>query len=153
MEKRICRVVGCEKPYHAQGLCRLHHWRWWHRKKIGLPYDLDSLRLKYVGSQAGKRSGCRGEKNPRWNGGVSEYPNSYELKKNRLEVLEEANYVCRVCGRKATQVHHKDKSKTNHAKENRLAVCCKCNICEFHLDVMGRPLGVKNNQTALILPA
>lgn len=85
----------------------------------------------------GGKMAFKGAKNPRWNGGVAEYPSHSELKKNRLIVLREANYICQVCGGKATQTHHKDKSKTNHAKENLLPVCCKCNA-SFHRDVIGR---------------
>jgi len=81
-----------------------------------------------------------GAKNPMWKGGIAEYPNHGELKKNRLVVLNKANHICQVCRGIATEVHHIDKTKTNHKKENLLPVCHKCN-CSFHRDVVGRPKG------------
>ncbi len=68
----------------------------------------------------------KGEDNGNWKGGVSEYPNHSLMKKNRLEVLWRAKYICQVCGAKATEIHHKDLSKTNHSKENLIPVCHKC---------------------------
>lgn len=68
-----------------------------------------------------------GERNGNWNGGTSEYPNHSLMKKIRLEVLKEANYICHFCGGIADKIHHLDKSKNNHSKENLVASCCKCN--------------------------
>lgn len=67
-----------------------------------------------------------------------EYPNHYQMKKNRLKVLRDANYICQKCGGKAIEIHHLDKTKTNHSKENLMAVCHKCNM-SFHRDKIGRP--------------
>jgi len=69
----------------------------------------------------------RGSKNGNWRGGTSEYPDHYLMKKIRLEVLKQANYICKKCGNKANQIHHKDQSKDNHSKENLLSVCHSCN--------------------------
>jgi len=88
--------------------------------------------------------GPKGKNNINWKGGVAEYPDHYEMKKLRLEVLEEANYTCGICGGKATEIHHIDKTKTNHVKENFLAVCRRCHIVQFHRDVVGRKRGGKN---------
>ena len=71
--------------------------------------------------------GVKGELNTNWKGGVFEYPNHYEMKKNRLIVLKEANYICFNCGRKATEIHHADLSKDNHSLNNLTAACHKCN--------------------------
>jgi hypothetical protein len=72
----------------------------------------------------------RGEKNHKWKGGIFMYPNHYTMKKVREEVLREANYQCQhkgpSCKTIATMVHHKDGSKTEHTKENLLAVCTMC---------------------------
>ena len=48
------------------------------------------------------------------------------LKKNRLIVLENANYLCEKWGDTAIQVHHKDKSRNNHAIDNLRALCILC---------------------------
>jgi len=50
------------------------------------------------------------------------------MKKNRLKVLEESNFTCKYCGGKATEVHHKDGSKSNHEPENLVPVCHKCHM-------------------------
>lgn len=71
--------------------------------------------------------GNKGENNINWKGGIAEYPNHSEMKRNRLQVLREANYICEYCGNTANQIHHKDFSKDNHAKENLAAICNKCN--------------------------
>ncbi len=71
-------------------------------------------------------SGSKGDKNPRWNGGVSEYPDHYLLKKRRIKILEANGYKCDICGGQANVVHHKDGSKNNHAFENLQPLCYKC---------------------------
>jgi len=70
----------------------------------------------------------KGSDNPNWKGGIAEYPDHYLMKRIRLEILEEANYICQICGDRATEIHHKDLSKDNHSKENFLAVCHKCQM-------------------------
>lgn len=71
------------------------------------------------------RPSMRGAKNPRWNGGVSEYPNHYLFKKSRLVILKQVNYRCG-CGKKAALVHHINKNKSDHSLENLEAVCIEC---------------------------
>jgi len=73
------------------------------------------------------RGAPKGERNGRWNGGNSEYPNHSKMKRIRKEVLKEANNVCHFCGGFANEVHHKDRSKNNHSKENFVASCHGCN--------------------------
>ena len=55
-----------------------------------------------------------------------EYPGHYKLKKNRLIVLEKADYVCNDCGDKAVLAHHIDGSRDNHSIENLLPLCHAC---------------------------
>ena len=69
----------------------------------------------------------KGELNPKWNNGTSEYPNHALMKRNRKIVLKGANYICEYCGGKANQIHHKDLSKGNHSIENLAPCCHKCN--------------------------
>jgi ribosomal protein S27AE len=54
------------------------------------------------------------------------------MKKVRLEKLKEQNYRCEICGNPAKEIHHLDRTKTNHTKENIIVVCHKCHMKEFH---------------------
>ena len=68
----------------------------------------------------------RGPKNPRWNGGTSEYPNHSQMKRNRLEKLKQAHNKCEVCGGEAFCIHHIDESVDNHDLDNLAILCRKC---------------------------
>jgi len=150
-KNRVCDVPGCDKPFYAKGLCRIHydlkrrHGRVIYKKDIPKPKcSVDGCdkvatsltsgfcRFHYVrymnGTPLHKPKGIKGPLNRHWKGGISEYPNHYEMKKIRLIVLEEANYICHYCGKPANQIHHKDLSKDNHSKENLVACCKSCNI-------------------------
>jgi len=74
----------------------------------------------------------RGEGNHNWNGGRSEYPNHYTLKKIRKQRLAEENYTCQLCKSHADQTHHTDGSKDNHDPKNLLVLCRKCHFKFFH---------------------
>ena len=54
------------------------------------------------------------------------YPNRSLFDKNKLIVLKNNSYMCCNCGNKATEVHHKDGSKTNHSINNLIPVCDEC---------------------------
>ncbi len=151
-----CIFESCDKPQYAKGYCRKHHAmllvkgevKYEHiekkclvklcnalttskngyckfhntRLRFGIPLDLPR-------QVAG---GGRGKRNANWKGGIAEYPNHSLMKRNRKEVLKEANYICQFCGGIANQIHHKDLSKDNHAKENLVACCHKCNHLPEH---------------------
>jgi len=107
---RICSVPGCgERTTPLSEHCKFHMIR------------------KQKGKDLNRPKGNSGKLNHMWKGGVAQYPNHYEMKKNRIIVLEMADYRCHFCGKAATQVHHKDLSKDNHSIENLLPVCRKCN--------------------------
>jgi 5-methylcytosine-specific restriction endonuclease McrA len=109
---KVCFIIGCDKKIsgvNRSGLCTFHRVR------------------KHNGIHPLRQKGNSGHLNPMWKGGVSEYPNHYEMKKNRLIVLKKANYICQFCGKHANEVHHLDMSKNNHKKENLTACCRKCN--------------------------
>ena len=108
-----CLVPGCHENVIAHGLCMFHYIRKRRGKDLTAP----------------RNDGHRGARNTHWNGGTSEYPNHHEMKKVRKVVLAEANYLC-PCGAKATDVHHKDCSKSNHRKDNLVAYCRKCHLRE-----------------------
>lgn len=109
--KPKCSVDGCHNSATSfkSGFCRFHK----ERKLKNIPLN--------------RPKGIRGSLNRHWNGGVSEYPNHYKMKKMRLIVLKEANYICEYCGKSANQIHHKDLSKDNHTRNNLVACCGSCN--------------------------
>jgi DNA-directed RNA polymerase subunit RPC12/RpoP len=81
-----------------------------------------------------KKGGAKGSKNGNWKGGVAEYPDHYQMKLIRKQRLIEESYTCQVCGKFAKEIHHKDETKTNHAKENIMVVCRSCHFRIFHRD-------------------
>ena len=107
--KPICKVENCHEISIIKGFCQFHYKRSANNVKLDRP------------------KGLKGELNPNWNGGIFTYPNHYEMKKNRLIVLEEANWICHYCGGKADRVHHRDKTKHNHEIRNLIPSCAKCN--------------------------
>jgi hypothetical protein len=108
---RDCKVIGCKTKAHVKGYCHKHY----QRIKKGIPLDIPNY------------ASNRGSGNHLWKGGIADYPNHYEMKKMRLRVLEEAGYKCEFCGEPAKQIHHRDFSKNNHARENLAAACQRCN--------------------------
>jgi hypothetical protein len=146
---RVCDVEGCENPFYAKGICHKHYERLSRTGSLHLrpkPLYPDTCRVDGCSRKSLTRGYCAmhydrvrsgrpldwpigngGRLNPQWKGGVFEYPNHYTMKKIRLEVLEEAGYICEYCGGPANQVHHKDHSKDNHVKENLAACCHRCN--------------------------
>ena len=70
--------------------------------------------------------GGRGAHNSHWNGGVAQYPNHSEMKRQRLKVLQRTKGKCEICGESARSIHHIDEDKSNHTLDNLLAVCTKC---------------------------
>jgi hypothetical protein len=68
----------------------------------------------------------KGVSNPRWNGGISEYPEHAWFKQQRLRVLKQSQGKCEVCGKPAKVVHHIDESKNNHYLKNLVALCNNC---------------------------
>jgi 5-methylcytosine-specific restriction endonuclease McrA len=84
------------------------------------------------------RGNC-GKNNGNWNGGVSEYPNHYYLKKQRLVKLNNIGFVCEKCKiKKAKEIHHKDRNKSNHKLNNLMALCVPCHL-KIHAGEYGRP--------------
>jgi len=67
------------------------------------------------------------EKNHNWKGGISPYPNHYRMMKQRLIILMEKP-KCERCGKKATEIHHKDENKSNHGLSNLMAICHPCHM-------------------------
>ena len=107
-----CLVKGCENQItiiSKSGLCNFH--------LIRQENNIDLLRPW----------GNKGSNNPNWKGGVADYPNHSEMKRVRLQVLKEANYICQYCGKPTKEIHHKDYSKSNHSKNNLIAACHSCN--------------------------
>lgn len=84
------------------------------------------MNTKTVEYERQERASMKGENNPRWNGGTSDYPDHYLMKCNRIKKLKSTKNRCEICGNKATMIHHKDGKKDNHELLNLLSVCHKC---------------------------
>jgi len=70
--------------------------------------------------------GIKGNKNPNWRGGVSEYPNQREMMRIKILKIKENNGKCEACSEHADYIHHIDKSKSNHTPENLMLICRSC---------------------------
>lgn len=68
----------------------------------------------------------KGDKNPRWKGGASEYPNHSLMKKLREKLFKELNNRCQICNKEAQDIHHIDFSRHNHSLENLTILCRSC---------------------------
>ncbi len=140
----ICKIENCRIKHYAKQYCRKHYaalverggysrhkcagvncltmvtknnkYCWPHKKRAekGLSLNLNSKCFR------------KGEENNRWNGGISEYPNHYLMKKNRIKKLKLVKGRCEICNSRADRIHHIDENKRNHNIENLLAVCSKC---------------------------
>ena len=151
----ICNIFNCNNLHYANGFCHNHYGL---NRRNGKPEYKASYgrtccvlsceeeatplsvfcefhlmrQRRGVSVEIPKGKAFSGERNPRWNGGTSEYPNHSEMKRIRKEVLKEANNICYYCGGYTNQIHHKDLSKDNHTKENLVACCHKCNHLPEH---------------------
>jgi len=114
-----CIVKDCNNVQRTKNLCNKHYERF---RKWGDP--------NIVKKSSGRN--IQGDKNPNWAGGVAEYPNHSLMKKLRLKKLKRAKYRCQICGGKATEIHHKNKNKSDQRLENYIAVCHKCHCASFH---------------------
>jgi 5-methylcytosine-specific restriction endonuclease McrA len=140
-----CQIEGCKHPHYSRHYCRTHYATFFkrggykmkpcaipgcsyrakrphtlcvkHRKRLAknLPMDLSI-----------KSPGNIGERNHRWNGGTSDYPHHYEMKKNRVIKMKNTKGKCEVCGKQGQHIHHIDGSKDNHVLENLILLCVKC---------------------------
>ena len=136
--KRLCVIPRCNRKTYSRynQYCFNHYQKRRFRKIKGSPFDDKSLACSLAGAP-------RGNKNGNWKGGKSEYFNHSEMKKARLKKLKKVNYICEICGEKATEIHHLDKIKSNHKLSNLIAVCHKCHIRQFHRNEIGRPHKIK----------
>jgi transcriptional regulator with XRE-family HTH domain len=137
-----CTIVGCDLRHYALGFCR-NHWKLKNSygstdKRLHTCMATDckqstsSLFCCHHAEQYTRHVGIDGEHNPRWNGGVSEYPNHYKMKQLRKEILLERGETCQNCGEYGNEVHHRDGSKTEHFKENFLVLCHTCHMGVYH---------------------
>ena len=118
-----CEVIGCNKT-----LRRNKNPKYCYRHSVQAAKGLDFY----------SKNTNKGEKNGNWKGGVSFYKNHYTMKQHRLTKLQQTNWHCELCGNPAKRVHHKDKTKDNHAIDNLLVVCLRCHR-KLHIDQLGRP--------------
>jgi hypothetical protein len=119
-----CKVPGCKKKDRfVLGYCTFHYLR----DRAGIPLNAPNLSRKHM----------LGKKNPRWNGGISEYPNHSEMKRVRKQKIKDSSGKCVICGWQDKppyshlRIHHIDRSKDNHFYDNLLVACPKCSM-KFH---------------------
>jgi hypothetical protein len=143
-ELRYCRVTGCDRPYYAKGYCHTHHVRALRGtinkgEKLCAVLDCSSRSFKdspfcnihktrwetAMGVNIAS-AGNKGERNWRWNGGTSYYPNHYTMKALRKIKVRETGGRCELCGAEGRHLHHKDGSKDKHSLENFTFLCIKC---------------------------
>lgn len=156
-KNKICEVHWCDKAVYTKNLCRSHYDKKrltgfplsdaeiFPTKpcsvsncfKESTPKS-DFCKFHYIRYYKGKRGkeleepkkqgAKRGPQNHNWKGGIFQYPNHSEMKRNRLFVLKRDKYTCRYCGAFTNEIHHIDNSKSNHSVDNLTACCRSCNL-------------------------
>ena len=82
--------------------------------------------------------GKSGEKSPRWKGGISFEPYTYDFNPKFKEVIRKRdNHICQLCGLlekgckilygRKLSIHHIDYNKKNSFPQNCITLCVKCN--------------------------
>lgn len=66
-------------------------------------------------------------------------------KRNRIIVLESANYTCSKCGKPTKTVHHIDGKRTDHSLNNLVPLCSECHVT-LHYKMGSISPVVYNNQ-------
>ena len=117
-----CDISECKKKTRSK-YCSFHK----RRIERNLPLDNNKYYRRFL----------KGEGNINWRGGTSKYKNHYQMKMVRIKLLQKKNYTCEDCGGKGNEVHHIDKTKTNHFQDNLKVLCRKCHT-QYHKDVIGR---------------
>jgi hypothetical protein len=145
---RRCEIVACNRSHYARGYCWKHYKRWLDNRDIDRLYVFSQQRCLATGCKTKVKPGeicCPshsktysrptkkgGSNSWNWNGGSSQYPNHSYLKRQRKAKLESVNYECQertpVCTQRATETHHIDGSKDNHAWDNLQPICHQCHI-------------------------
>lgn len=175
---RICKEENCNLGYYSNGYCkkhaRYHNYSGEYRVRNpdgtllsskackALNCATQVVRVDYCNKHQMKIdkgldpniNHVKGERNTNWNGGVSEYPNHYKMKKLRKEKLELVGNNCEECGvekpNSKLELHHLDGSKDNHTLENFLLLCCKCHRGIYHSGPYGPSKGKKEYSPAYL---
>ena len=123
-----CSIQPCENKIICAGFRRVTHREdricGFHRnrKNQGFSGPLNSP----------KKENIKGPNNPRWNGGVSEYPNHSFFKKQRLRKLLMVGYKCEMCKKGCRlSAHHKNRDKSDHRLVNLEILHHRCHF-KYH---------------------
>lgn len=119
-----CQWVDCKVKTQGVSFCYDHQKAYDLRFKYNLPLDTKDCRPTAC------KQKMLGPNNPRWNKGASTYKSSADMKRSRLTKLAQTNATCERCGIQGSghkiQIHHKDRSKSNHSISNLTVLCPKC---------------------------
>lgn len=86
----------------------------------------------------------KGPGNPRWKGGISQYPNHSLFKKQRLIKLGIVGYKCELCRKGGKlQAHHVNRDKSDHRLENLKIVHARCHG-KLHRGRKNNPIRTSN---------
>lgn len=137
------KCIDCEKKiYFKSTRCqscanRLHEFSKETRVKISIATTKAMANPKIREKMRGERLSVIGNKNPNWQGGISNLPYPFEFNiKLKLQIRKRDNYKCQICGMieeehiivygRVLTVHHIDYDKDNCKEENLISLCNQC---------------------------
>lgn len=144
IERKICKVEGCERQVSLYGYCHMHSAQIVRTGHILQPKP--TTKCMICGEPAKVKGFCRmhynlyitphpgykkGEKNHSYKNGNSYFKHHYEVKKIRRQLIAKNGLICQDClsivpSPHLLHIHHRDENKNNHAIENIQLLCVKC---------------------------
>lgn len=69
----------------------------------------------------------KGENNPNWKGGISDYPYPEEWTEElKTKIRKRDKFVCQLCGLHGHDIHHINYDKNNCGEDNLITLCRSC---------------------------
>jgi 5-methylcytosine-specific restriction endonuclease McrA len=138
---KICKISGCGQEHYAKGFCS-KHWSYYvaysnrrHQEHnciatgctIKIPFK-EIVCSKHIRRYITPIPRKTGRAHWSYRNGHSYFEHHYTLKQLRKQIIEERGYKCERCLITPTRlhIHHKDKNKNNHIRENLELLCPKC---------------------------